>query len=51
MILKSETLTEITVAPKIEYDVQINDQGLGGLSRDQVMEIQGVIGRFLENVE
>ena len=51
MILKSETLTEITVAPKIEYDVQINDQGLGGLSRDRVMEIQGVIGRFLENVE
>ena len=51
MILKSETLTEITATPKIEYDVQINDQGLGGLSRDQVMKIQGVIGHFLKNVE
>lgn len=51
MILKSETLTKINVAPKVEYGVEINDQGLSGLSRDQVMEIQGVIGRFLENVE
>lgn len=50
MILKSETLTKINVAPKVEYDVVINDQGLSGLSREQVMEIQGVIDRFLENI-
>lgn len=50
MILKSETLTKINVAPKVEYDVVINDQGLSGLSREQVMEIQGVIDRFLENM-
>ena len=50
MILKSETLTKINVAPKVAYDVVINDQGLSGLSREQVMEIQGVIDRFLENM-
>ena len=50
MILKSETLTKINVAHKAEYDVVINDQGLSGLSREQVMEIQGVIDRFLENM-
>ena len=51
MIVKSETLTKISMPPKIKYNVQINDQALEDLSRDQVMEIQEVIGRFLENVE
>ena len=48
MIIKNETLTRINEIPKIEYDVQINDQGLSYLSRDQVMEIQSVIERFLK---
>lgn len=48
MIVKSETLTEVNVAPKIEYNVQINDQGLDGLSYSQVMEIQSVIKHFLD---
>ena len=48
MIIKNETLTQINEIPKIEYDVQINDQGLSYLSRDQVMEIQSVIERFLK---
>ena len=47
-IIKNETLTRINEIPKIEYDVQINDQGLSYLSRDQVMEIQSVIERFLK---
>ena len=51
MIVKSEILTKISMPPKIKYNVQINDQALEDLSRDQVMEIQEVIGRFLENVE
>ena len=48
MIIKNETLTRINEIPKIEYDVQINDQGLSYLSRDHVMEIQSVIERFLK---
>lgn len=48
MIIKNETLTRINEIPKIEYDVQINDQGLSYLSRNQVMEIQSVIERFLK---
>ena len=48
MIIKNETLTRINEIPKIEYDVQINNQGLSYLSRDQVMEIQSVIERFLK---
>ena len=48
MIIKNETLTRINEIPKIEYDLQINDQGLSYLSRDQVMEIQSVIERFLK---
>ena len=48
MIIKNETLTRINEIPKIEYDMQINDQGLSYLSRDQVMEIQSVIERFLK---
>ena len=48
MIIKNETLTRINEIPKIEYHVQINDQGLSYLSRDQVMEIQSVIERFLK---
>ena len=48
MIIKNETLTRINEIPKIEYDVQINDQGLSYLSRDQVMERQSVIERFLK---
>lgn len=51
MIVKTETLTEIMETPEIKYSVQINDQDLDGLSRDQVIEIQNVIGRFLETVE
>ena len=48
MIIKNETLTRINEIPKIEYDVQINDQGLSYLSRDQVMEIQSVIDCLLK---
>lgn len=48
MIIKNETLTRINEIPKIEYDVQINDQGLSYLSRDQVMEIQSVINCLLK---
>ena len=48
MIIKNETLTRINEIPKIEYEVQINDQGLSYLSRDQVMEIQSVINCFLK---
>ena len=48
MIIKNETLTRINEIPKIEYDVQINNQGLSYLSRNQVMEIQSVIERFLK---
>jgi len=33
---------------KIEYDVQINNQGLSYLSRNQVMEIQSVIDCLLK---
>lgn len=51
MIVKSEILTKISMPPKIKYNVQINDQALEDLSRDQVIKIQEVIGRFLENVE
>ncbi len=50
MIVKSETLTKISMAPKIKYNVQINDQDFDGLSREQVIKIQTAIGRFLENV-
>ena len=44
MIVKNETLTKANV----EYDVQINDQLLDNLSRDQVMEIQHIIDGFLQ---
>lgn len=48
MIIKNETLTRINEIPKIEYDVQINNQGLSYLSRNQVMEIQSVIDCLLK---
>ena len=48
MIVKNETLTKTNVAPPIEYDVQINDQFLDNLSRDQVIEIQHIIDGFLQ---
>ena len=44
MIVKNETLTKANV----EYDVQINDQFLDNLSRDQVIEIQHIIDGFLQ---
>lgn len=48
MIIKNETLTRINEIPKIEYDAQINNQGLSYLSRNQVMEIQSVIDCLLK---
>ncbi len=48
MIVKNKTLTKVNVVPPIEYEVQINDQVLDNLSRDQVMEIQHVIEGFLQ---
>lgn len=48
MIVKNETLTKVNITPPIEYDVQINDQFLDNLSRDQVMEIQHIIDGFLQ---
>ena len=44
MIVKNETLTKAND----EYDVQINDQFLDNLSRDQVIEIQHIIDGFLQ---
>ena len=44
MIVKNETLTKANV----EHDVQINDQFLDNLSRDQVIEIQHIIDGFLQ---
>ena len=48
MIVKNETLTKVNITPPIEYDVQINDQFLDNLSRDQVIEIQHIIDGFLQ---